>query len=233
MNESSIPADVGLKLDLQREYALRFSSRAPYRDAVWRILTCRVFQQWIPRNSTVLDLGCGWGEFINNIKAKKKYAMDLNPEARDRLDANVELFEQDCSREWPLPSESLDCIFTSNFFEHLRNKGDLRKTLEQARRCLRSGGRLICMGPNVRYLPGAYWDFWDHYLPLTERSLGEALQLQGFEIQRSIAKFLPYQMSRRNPAPLFLLRLYLRLPWMWPFIGKQFLIVATKKAPAR
>jgi SAM-dependent methyltransferase len=136
--------------------------------------------------------------------------------------------EQDCSREWPLASETLDCIFTSNFFEHLLVKEDVRRTILQIYRCLRPGGRLICMGPNIRCLPGAYWDFWDHYLPLTERSLCELLELFRFRIERSVARFLPYRMSGRRPVPLPLVRLYLKLPLLWPMFGKQFLIIASK-----
>ncbi len=117
-----------MKDELQREYELRFANQAHYRDAVWKVLTADFFQQFISRDATLLDLGCGWGEFVNNIVASKKYGMDLNPDAKGRVASNVELLEQDCSHEWPLADESLDCVFTSNFFEHLRTKEDLRRT---------------------------------------------------------------------------------------------------------
>ncbi len=84
------------------------------------------------------------------------------------------------------------------------------------------------MGPNIRCLPGVYWDFGDHYLPLTERSLRELLELLDFKIERCVARFLPYRMSGRRPAALPLVRIYLKLPLVWPIMGKQFLIIATK-----
>lgn len=226
--ERTARGELQAKGELQREYARRFASQAQYRDDVWKVLTADFFQPLISPSATLLDLGCGWGEFVNNIVAAKKYGMDLNPESRDRLASDVELIEQDAAREWPLKADSLDCVFTSNFLEHLRTKEDLRATIEQSHRCLRPGGQLICMGPNIRCVPGAYWDFWDHYLPLTERSLGGMLELQGFRIQRSVARFLPYQMTGRRPAPLALVRLYLKLPILWPMIGRQFLVIATK-----
>jgi len=213
---------------LQREYARRFANQAQYRDAVWRVLTADFFQPLISRDATILDLGCGWGEFVNNIVAAKKYGMDLNPESRDRLASDVELLAQDAAQEWPLSANCLDCVFTSNFFEHLRSKDDLCSTIEQIHRCLRPGGQLICIGPNIRCLPGSYWDFWDHFLPLTERSLAGMLELFGLHIERRVARFLPYQMSGRPPAPLPLLRLYLRFPFVWPIAGRQFLVIATK-----
>jgi hypothetical protein len=85
---------------------------------------------------------------------------------------------------------------------------------------------LICIGPNIKYLPGAYWDFWDHYIPLTEQSLKGMLELTGFGIERCTAKFLPYTMVDKRPAPLSLVRWYLKLPWIWNFFGKQFLVIA-------
>lgn len=121
--------------------------------------------------AVVLDLGCGYGEFTNNSRAGKEFAMNLNPDAKQHLNAGVELFLQDCSQAWPLADGSLDVVFTSNFFEHLPDKSSFTRTLQQAFRCLK-GGRLIAIGPNIKYLPGAYWDLFDHHTILTEASLG-------------------------------------------------------------
>jgi SAM-dependent methyltransferase len=122
----------------------------------------------------------------------------------------------------------LDVVFTSNFFEHLHTKCDLRDTLMQARRCLRPGGRIIALGPNIRYLPGKYWDFCDHYLALTELSLGEVMAETGFTLEEQIPRFLPFTMSRGRQRPVWMLRLYLKLKFAWRLFGKQFLLVARK-----
>ena len=61
--------------------------------------------------------------------------------------------------------------FTSNFFEHLPSKDNLSATIKEANRCLKNAGLLICMGPNIKYIGGAHWDFWDHCLPLTDVSM--------------------------------------------------------------
>lgn len=216
--------------DLSAEYQRRFTALAPYRDAVWRILVRDVFQQFVPRDGVVLDLGAGWGEFIRNVRAHRRLAMDLNPDAPARLGDGIEIVLQDCAQPWNIPSDSLDVVFTSNFFEHLPDKDALRRTLQEALRCLKPGGRLICLGPNIRYLPGAYWDFWDHYLPLTDRSLAEGLAIVGFTVRRVEPRFLPYSMSLGFTPPTGLIALYLRLPWLWRFFGRQFLVVAAKPA---
>jgi SAM-dependent methyltransferase len=191
-----------------------------------------VVSSWLARyiapQAEVLDLGCGYGEFINNVVCRKKYAIDLNVRAKDFLDQGVTFFGQDCSAPWPFGDDSLDVVFTSNFFEHLPSKEALTDTLEQAKRCLRPKGRIIAMGPNIRFVGGAYWDFWDHHLPLTDHSLTEALRLSGFEIERVIDRFLPYTMVNSRPAPPLLVYLYLKTPLAWRVFGKQFLIVARK-----
>lgn len=220
------------KTELEREYAMRFGAQQEYRNAVWQLLTAEFFQRYIPPASTVLDLGCGWGEFINNIRAAKKYGMDLNPEGRRRLAPEVEFLEQDCSKTWSVPDHSLDVVFTSNFFEHLRTKDDLRLTLAQAHRCLKPGGSIICLGPNIKYLGGRYWDFWDHYLALTELALQEVLELLHFRVVENVPRFLPYTMAQGSQPPLALLRLFLKLPFLWWTIGRQFLVVARAETAA-
>ena len=177
---------------------------------------------------SILDLGCGWGEFINNISAKNRHAIDLNPDARRHLDTAVHFFHQDCSEPWPLETESLDLIFTSNFLEHLPSKKLVEKTVAEALRCLKPGGRILCLGPNVRYLPSAYWDFWDHYVPLTDMSLAELLCLPGFSIDLRIPRFLPDSMSLGFTPPLWSIWLYIKFPLVWPLFGKQFFVVGTK-----
>lgn len=214
--------------ELQRMYERRFAGRLPYRDRVWNTLIKHYFVQWVKKTDVVLDLGAGYGEFINHIGCRVKYAMDLNPETSLRANPDITVIAQDCSKPWPLQNDSLDVIFTSNFFEHLPDKAALAETLAEAYRCLKPGGRLIAMGPNIKYVPGAYWDFWDHYTPLTERSLAEGMEQQGFHTERCIDKFLPFTMADGPHYPTLFVALYLRLPLAWRIFGKQFLVITRK-----
>ena len=216
--------------DLWRAYRLRFETLAPYREQVWHILTTDFFQQYVRPDAVVLDLGAGWGEFIRHINAGKKYAMDLNPDTKMHIGPEVHFLLQDCAREWDIAPNSLDIVFTSNFFEHLPTKDALQKTLAQALRGLKPGGKLLCLGPNIRFLSKTYWDFWDHYLPLSDRTLVEGLRLAGFTVERCIPRFLPYSMSQGFTPPARLMSLYLRLPLLWPIFGKQFFVMGDKPA---
>ena len=214
--------------DIKIQYRLRFSKVQQYRNKVWEILIESFFQQYIPDNSDILDVGCGWGEFINNIKGRKKFGIDLNSDAKQHLEPSVEFINQDCSNQWPLSDESLDVVFTSNFLEHLPSKPHIENTIAQARRCLKPKGLLLCLGPNIKYLPGLYWDFWDHHIEITEASLSELLKMNDFSILKCVGRFLPYTMANEQTPPLFLVKLYLSFPILWKLFGKQFLIVARK-----
>lgn len=216
---------------LQKIYQQRFESTKAYRRKVWQVLIDAYFSRYVPRDAAVLDLGCGYGEFVNQVHASVRYAMDLNPDARAVVSEGVTFLRQDCAERWNLPADSLEVVFTSNFFEHLPSKAALSQTLEQAWRCLKMGGRLIAMGPNIRRVEGAYWDFYDHHLPLTEMSLGEAMRVAGFAIETSVASFMPYTLVGGREYPLAFVRAYLRLPLLWPLFGKQFLVIARKDEP--
>ena len=85
---------------------------------------------------------------------------------------------------------------------------------------------MIALGPNIKFLPGEYWDFWDHVVPITDRSLCELLRKLDFQIVKCVPRFLPYTTRGRMPQASVLVYMYLRLPFAWRFLGGQFLIRA-------
>jgi SAM-dependent methyltransferase len=210
-------------------YANRFNQIEEMRDRIWQVLA-RYFQRWVRSSDTVLDVGAGYCEFINNIQAKEKFAFDLNPATPSRASSEVRIISQDLCQSWSVKSDSVDVVFSSNFFEHLQTKSDFRHCLSEAYRVLRSGGLVIVMGPNIRFCFDVYWDFFDHHLPLSDRSVVEALQLVGFQNELVCPRFLPYTIAGKRPPAAFLVRLYLAMPIFWRVMGKQFLIVARKPA---
>jgi SAM-dependent methyltransferase len=216
--------------DVSKIYHRRFARTMEYRNRVWKVLTRVFFSRWVIPESTVLDLGCGYGEFINNIVAREKLAMDLNPDAPGHISTGTKFLLQNSATRWPLPDGSLDVVFSSNFFEHLPDKGQLDLTLREILRCLKPGGRLIAVGPNIKFLHGIYWDFYDHHIYLTEASLGEALEIEGFQIEHITPKFLPFTMVKAPQYPMLFVHLYIAFPWIWRILGKQFLVIAQKPA---
>jgi len=216
-------------INLEQLYESRCGPNTDYRRAVWRVLVSGFFSRFIVPDAAVLDLGCGYGDFINVVQARTRLAMDMNPAAKDKLAADVRFFLQDGSEPWDgIPENSLDLVFTSNFIEHLPDKAAVARSLRETRRCLKPGGRFIAMGPNIKHVAGLYWDFWDHQIPLTENSMSEGLRANGFSIDLCVGRFLPYTMASGRRYPLVFVKLYLALPYLWRLFGRQFLVVAHK-----
>jgi SAM-dependent methyltransferase len=228
MRLGAMPNDNGNLEEIHRIYARRFHEFEIERDRVWQVLAAHYFQKWVSATDSIIDVGAGYCEFINNIKAKNKFALDLNPVTRLRASAKVTVLSQDVCQSWPVESNAIDVVFSSNFFEHLHTKEDLNRCLQEASRVLRPGGLIITMGPNIRFCADLYWDFFDHYLPLSDRSMTEVLELVGFEKEIVIPRFLPFTMAGKRPPAAALVRLYLSMPIFWRVFGKQFLIVGRK-----
>jgi SAM-dependent methyltransferase len=222
--------------ELGRLYRARFSDADRARkDAIWRVLCERFFQRYVPPDATVLDLACGYGEFMRHIRAGRKIAVDLNPDARGLLPAGAEFHQADAA-SLPLAAACVDVCFSSNFFEHLASKAILDQVLKESLRVLRPGGLYVCMQPNLRYAPGEYWDYYDHVLPLTHRSCREAFLKAGFEVVEVIDRFVPFSTASRLPQAPWLVRAYLAFRPVWRLLGRQFVLVARKPAgpaPAR
>ena len=217
-------------MSVETTYAHRFASLEGDQNKVWKVLIRHYFQRWVGPTDAVLDLGAGYCEFINNISAGRKYALDLNPVTPSKANPDVTVYSHDAALLWPLPADSVDVVFTSNFFEHLESKKELIACPAEIRRVLRPGGVFIALGPNIRYCYDVYWDFIDHYLPLSDRSLVEALELAGLRIDKVVPRFLPFTMSGKKPPLGLLVRLYLKMIFVWPMFGKQFLIIASNHA---
>ncbi|MCV7008506.1 glycosyltransferase [Mycobacterium gordonae] len=216
--------------DLQHLYRNRFGHDLEARSEIWSVLVRDFFQAWVRRSDTVVDLGCGYGEFLNQVKAARRIGVDLNPDSARKLDPDIEFHEGRADRLDFLDGGSVDVVFSSNMLEHLDGKAEVERTVAEVRRVLRPGGHFIALGPNIRFLAGAYWDFWDHSVPISDRSLTELLQLNDFEVVDSYQHFLPYSTYSPLPKAPILVQVYLRSRWAWPVFGKQFVIRARKPA---
>jgi SAM-dependent methyltransferase len=209
-------------------YASRFSDAdAARKDLVWREIA-RFLQRYIARDARVLDLACDRGDFIRNIEAAEKWAADMR-DVSAHLPASMRFVQCDCLEIADVvPAGHFDVVFMSNYLEHLRSSEEVVAQLAAVAGVTRPGGRVIVLQPNVRLVGGRYWDFIDHRVALTEKSLAESAALAGFETERMITRFLPYTTKSRLPQAGRLVRAYLAFPPAWLLLGKQTLYVGRR-----
>jgi hypothetical protein len=127
-----------------------------------------------------------------------------------------------------LPKDHFDGVFVSNFLEHLYDQEAIAAFLEKMRDAMETGGRIAIMGPNYRYCSKEYWDCADHYVALTHMAIDEHLYAAGFEIERTIPRYLPYSFRGILPPSPQLTKMYLQMPLAWKLLGKQFLVIGRK-----
>lgn len=210
-------------------YWLRFNEKERIvKNELWQVLCNDFFQKYIDEKNTVLDLGAGFCEFINNIQCKTKIAIDINEDVKEFAKKEVLTFITSSTNMKAVNDSSIDVVFASEFFEHLKSLEELFETLLEIHRVLKKGGKLLIICPNIRFLANRYWDFIDHRLPISDASIKEGLLLYNFTMLKIILKFLPYTTKSKLPKSAILLKIYLKVPFLWKIFGKQMFIIAQK-----
>jgi SAM-dependent methyltransferase len=195
----------------------------PRRDVLWQTLCRHYFKRLIPADACVLDLGCGYGNFINNVVARRRIAIDSWPDFPHYLDPEVEAVVGSVTDLDFLQDGSVDFAFASNLFEHL-TQTDFATVLASLRRKLSPTGELTILQPNYRYAYREYFDDYTHIAVYSHTSLSDFLQANDYDILHVAPRFMPLTVKSRMPVSPLLIRAYLASP-VKP-LGKQMLIRA-------
>ena len=216
------------KFDLATVYRHRFDEahRRSMAD-VWRVLIDNYFCRWIRPEDAVLDVGAGLCNFINQVHAARKVAVDADPSAEERCASDVTFVHAENLEGVELGGK-FDVAFMSNFLEHLESGEHVLAFLKAVRGHLKEDGRVLILQPNFALVGPAYFDFIDHKTILTDKSLVVALEVSGFRIEYLKRRFLPYTSKAAIPRAPWMVRLYLAFPPAHFFMGKQSFVVARR-----
>ncbi len=218
-----------LALILRRLYRNRFSANdLECMRKVWRVLVRGFFQARIRKDSSVLDIGAGPCLFINEVQARRRIALDANPDVLQHATEGVEAHVTNDLSLDEVGDGSVDYVFLSNFLEHLPNYLSILDLLDRIHHKLTLGGVLLILQPNYRLTGSLYFDFIDHSMVLTDASLREALEAVGFEIRELKLRFLPFTSKSKAPRWPWLVAAYLRFPPARWLFGKQTFVAAAK-----
>lgn len=197
------------------------------REILWRSLYDFYFKRWIGKDDCVLELGAGYGHFINNVKARRRVALDVWAEMPGYVHDGVETRVGSVTDLSFLQDRTVDFAFASNLFEHI-TQDELACVLRQLNTKLSSRGMLCLVQPNYRYAFKEYFDDYTHITVYSHLTMCDFLRACGYEIVQCIPRFMPLTVKSRLKISPSLIWLYLHSP-LKP-LGKQMLIVAR---PAR
>ena len=194
------------------------------RIVTWRALVKYYFQHLIPVNSRVLELGAGYCDFINNVEASSKFAVDVWEGITRYAGKDVTTIVGSAENLQQLVSGQFDIIFASNFLEHFSVEA-ITLLLDDIKIALSPGGKLMLVQTNYRLDPGRYFDDYTHISIWTDSSLHDFLEAMGFKVEIFLPKFLPLTVKSKFPVHRWLIWMYLKIPIK--FKAGQMFVCAT------
>lgn len=119
------------------EYGVRLGAR----------LRVRTLLSGLPRGSRVLDVGCGRGVMLRALLdlGHEAHGVEITPEAAAGADSRAQVRIAPDLADAEYETNSFDAVILWHVFEHLPHP---QETLEELRRIIRPGGRLILAVPN-------------------------------------------------------------------------------------
>jgi SAM-dependent methyltransferase len=145
----------------------------------------------IQNNSLILDLGCGRGEFLNELinNGMEGHGIDISDFAIEfcpKAKINVIDIEKE---KIPYPDNTFDVVYSKSFVEHFYYP---EKIFNEIYRVLKPGGTIITLTPEWQYIYLSFFEDFTHRTPFTNLSLREIQEMSGFkDIEVESFKQLP------------------------------------------
>ena len=173
----------------------------------------------LPSEGYVLDVGCGAGHHFHLYKNKNLKFVGVEPE-EDLIQENM---INASAEEIPFQDELFDCVVCADVMEHV---DDPEKSINEIKRSLKDGGKLILTVPNKKF-PFVYdpinWILgkfnteirgfgiwaWGHKRLYDEKSIKSLIEDNGFKIHN-------YEGRSRNLVALSVGFFY--FPWIANYI---------------
>lgn len=130
----------------------------------------------IDDGATIIDVGCGRGDFLYAFQRAGLNAIGVDGEdgdGRKDIIGGINL-ETDAL---PFDDESVDVVFTKSVMEHLHKPDNM---LKECYRILKPGGLIIAMVPDWKTCMYIYYDDHTHVQPYTDVGLRDCLRMFGF-----------------------------------------------------
>lgn len=201
-NPRPFQAEIG-KYYQSEEYISHTNSKSGWMNRIYQIARKRaiagklkIVNEHQPQPKTLLDYGCGTGEFLAAARDSGWVCAGLEPDggARNQAIANYGLNVQSPEKLSDLPAGQFGAVTLWHVLEHVHN---LKETVNQLHRVLSSKGVLIIAVPNrtswdaEKY--GSYWAAYDvprHLYHFSKKPMVKLLEDAGFKVKDIQSLFL-------------------------------------------
>jgi ubiquinone/menaquinone biosynthesis C-methylase UbiE len=194
------------------------------REILWHTLAKNFFQKLISSGDNFLELGCGYCDFINSIRARNKIGIDIWSDAKKFSKNKTKVIVTSATKLKSLKNNYFDFVFASNIFEHLTQE-EFKLCLKRLKPKMKKKGLLVILQPNFRLAYRRYFDDYTHKSIWTDESLTHFLIANDFNVVRVMPRFLPLSIKSKIPIHPILIRLYLISPIK--IFAQQMLVIAT------
>lgn len=189
----------------------------------------------INKNSKILELGPGRGEFLHqfNIIGFDTYGVDQSTYGKDKYGLNITKVDLS-EKSLPYENNYFDYIYSKSFIEHFYYPD---KILSEAFRVLKPGGKIITLTPEWNYIYKSFYEDFSHRTPFTKVSLEDLLKITGFKkIYVESFKQLPILWSQNSLISVFFELIsyitrkivpdYFRMKYKWVRFSKEIMILS-------
>lgn len=140
-----------LSLDRQNAYRARYAHKHPGWRPATAVYEAEIRARLRP-GMRVLDLGCGRGGALEQLRAAIDHPLGVDPDHRSLVEHRLPDLPRAVAPAdaLPLPAQSVDLVLASWVLEHLPQPLD---AFREVARVLRPGGALIVLAPGAWSLP--------------------------------------------------------------------------------
>jgi SAM-dependent methyltransferase len=187
-------------------------------------------------DSSILELGCGRGEFLNEFTnlGMKGFGVDISGYARDFC-KNAEIKVSDITKEQlPYPDNYFDIVYSKSFIEHFYYP---EVAFKEAYRVLKPSGVFVNLTPEWKYFITSFYEDHTHRTPFSKKSLENIHLITDFKnvkvesfkqlpILWSNNFFINYLFKFFSEITRIFVPDYFRLKFKWIRFSKEIMILS-------